>query len=87
MTYEWNKRWTLPYKEVKVGAEFMLGWTEMLRKYSFDMRLHESWLESMLEVVGFYNAQDLNLEKFSIEIILFEKSGVCLTVWEEKIWV
>lgn len=28
------------------------------------MRLQECWLESILEAVGFYYAQDLDLEKF-----------------------
>lgn len=56
MTYEWNKWRTLPNKEIKVGAEFVHRCTEMLKKYSFGMRLQKSWLESMFEAAGFYDA-------------------------------
>lgn len=51
---------------VKAGAKFVPQYTKILREYSFEMRIWESWLETMLEAVGFYNTQDLNLKPLSI---------------------
>lgn len=85
ITYEWNKRRTLPNKEVKVGAEFMPQYTTILRKYSFGMRLRESQLESMLEAAGFYNTQYLNLEIVSqYQNNTFEKILYACSCSQEK---